>query len=95
MRGSKAWLVPCCCRWVDRHQMDRFDHIYGVFITSGGRRRRLDVILVPHQQWWYALVGWTGSKQYLRWVGGELHPCCCDACCCVQYTQALLADLGE
>ncbi len=46
--------------------MDRFDHIYGVFITSGGRRRRLDVILVPPQQWWFALVGWTGSKQYLR-----------------------------
>ena len=55
-------------RWVDRHQMDRYDHIYGIYLNSEGKKRRMDLILVPWSYWPYALVGWTGSKQYLRFM---------------------------
>lgn len=55
-------------RWVDRHQMDRYDHIWGVYITKGGARRRIDIMMIPQDSWAYAVVGWTGSKQYLRFM---------------------------
>ncbi|KXZ44399.1 hypothetical protein GPECTOR_68g370 [Gonium pectorale] len=49
--------------------MDRYDHMWCIWVTAGGRRRRLDVMLVPYgPQWPYAVVGWTGSKQYLRFM---------------------------
>ena len=30
------------------------------------RARRLDLIIVPYNQWAYAVVGWTGSRQFNR-----------------------------
>jgi hypothetical protein len=44
-------------RWTDRHQMDRYDHIWGVFITAAGKRCRLDLMFIPPEYWTYALVG--------------------------------------
>ncbi len=46
----------------------RFDHIWGIFLTAAGRRRRADLMLVPRPQWAFALHGWTGSRQYCRFV---------------------------
>ncbi|KAL4439228.1 hypothetical protein ABPG77_004130 [Micractinium sp. CCAP 211/92] len=51
-----------------RETMDKFDHIYGVYRTLAGKLRRLDVILCPPDEWALALVGWTGSRQYLRFM---------------------------
>jgi hypothetical protein len=56
--------------------MDRYDHIWGVFITGGGKRCRMDLMFIPPEYWTYALVGewvclgvgvmgWVGE-----WVGG-------------------------
>ncbi|GLC34988.1 hypothetical protein PLESTM_000262200 [Pleodorina starrii] len=56
-------------RWAGQEQMDRYDHLWCIWITGSGRRRRLDVMFVPYgSQWPYAVVGWTGSKQYLRFM---------------------------
>lgn len=33
--------------------------------------RRVDIVIVPYNEWGFALLGWTGSKQFersLRWV---------------------------
>ncbi|KAL6778106.1 hypothetical protein ACKKBG_A16945 [Auxenochlorella protothecoides x Auxenochlorella symbiontica] len=46
--------------------LDRFDHIYGVRRTAAGKVRRLDIILAPSEEFAMALVGWTGSRTYLR-----------------------------
>ena len=44
----------------------RFDHIYGLGRTAAGAWRRLDVILVPPEEWAFGLLGWIGSRAYLR-----------------------------
>eukprot|EP00198_Chlamydomonas_reinhardtii_P000551 XP_001689886.1 predicted protein [Chlamydomonas reinhardtii] len=50
-------------------QMDRYDHLWAVWVTGAGRRRRVDVVLVPYDSSWpYAVAGWTGSRQYLRFM---------------------------
>lgn len=51
-----------------RKTMDKFDHIYGMYRTTAGRVRRMDVILCPPEEWAFGLVGWTGSRQYLRFM---------------------------
>jgi hypothetical protein len=48
--------------------MDSYDHVWGIFITAAGKRRRLDVMIIPPDMWPYALLGWSGSKQYLRFL---------------------------
>eukprot|EP00879_Flechtneria_rotunda_P004475 GHRR01004729.1.p1 GENE.GHRR01004729.1~~GHRR01004729.1.p1 ORF type:complete len:577 (+),score=218.14 GHRR01004729.1:1794-3524(+) len=55
-------------RWIDRHQMDHYDHIWGIWITAAGKRRRCDLMFIPPDQWVFAVIGWTGSKQYLRFM---------------------------
>lgn len=55
-------------KWKGQHQMDRYDHVYGIYITESGKRRRMDIIIVPRPSWQFALIGWTGSKQYLRYA---------------------------
>lgn len=40
-----------------------------IFILDEGRgwiARRVDLIVVPYSQYWYALVGWTGNKHFNR-----------------------------
>lgn len=49
-------------------QAPRFDHIFGVFKTRGGSVRRLDMVLVPWDEWAFALVGWVGSRTFLRFL---------------------------
>lgn len=51
---------------MQRRAIDGYDHIFGVFLTSGGKRRRLDVLLIPHACLPWALLGWSGSRGYLR-----------------------------
>ncbi|KAL4428436.1 hypothetical protein ABPG75_002525 [Micractinium tetrahymenae] len=45
-----------------------FDRIYGMYRTKRGKVRRLDVIICPPEEWAFGLVGWTGSRQYLRFM---------------------------
>ena len=72
----------------------RFDHIFGNFRTAAGRVRRLDVIIAPHDEAAFCVLGWSGSRQYLRFLrqyavdlGMHLnsHRCACwatDSLCC-------------
>jgi hypothetical protein len=48
--------------------MDSYDHLWGIFITAAGKRRRIDAMVIPPTMWPYALLGWSGSKQYLRFL---------------------------
>ena len=53
-------LMKCvytCCR---------FDHLLGMYITEGGKYRRLDLIFTIPVEMPFCLLGWTGSKQYER-----------------------------
>ncbi|KAK3242010.1 hypothetical protein CYMTET_48274 [Cymbomonas tetramitiformis] len=48
---------------------DSFDHFFGIFHTSEGGKSgmcRADVVMVPPDEWAFALVGWTGSRTYNR-----------------------------
>ncbi|KXZ56529.1 hypothetical protein GPECTOR_1g475 [Gonium pectorale] len=45
---------------------DGLDHVFGVFRTSAGRLKRLDIILCAHPWLPHALLGWSGSTMFLR-----------------------------
>ena len=51
-------------------KFERRASLAGAFELSNSARdwlaRRIDLIVVPATQYYYALVGWTGSKQYNR-----------------------------
>ena len=47
---------------------DYFDKLFGIYRTVGGAHRRIDIILVPYVQLPFALVGWTGSRTYNRFL---------------------------
>ena len=53
-----------------RPKFERRASLDGAFELSESARdwlaRRVDLIIVPATQYYYALVGWTGSKQYNR-----------------------------
>ena len=51
---------PAACR--------RFDHIFGNFRTEAGHVRRLDVIIAPAEECHFCVLGWSGSRQYLRFL---------------------------
>lgn len=46
----------------------RFDHIFGVFRSSQGVMRRMDLIFVPKEQFAFGYLGWVGSRAYLRFL---------------------------
>lgn len=48
--------------------LDKFDHIYGIAKTSTGRFRRMDIIIIPPEEWGFAELGWTGSRTFLRFL---------------------------
>lgn len=52
---------------------DRFDHLFGMYKTAAGATRRLDLIFVPPEELPFATLGWTGSRQFLRFMRG--HAC--------------------
>lgn len=54
---------------------DRFDRLLGTFVTEAGKLRRIDLIFVPWDQWAFALLGWTGSQQYLRFLRKHVDNC--------------------
>ncbi|PNH09524.1 DNA nucleotidylexotransferase [Tetrabaena socialis] len=51
---------------------DGLDHIFGIFRTSAGRLKRLDVIFAAWPWLPHALLGWTGSTQFLRFLNMHL-----------------------
>jgi DNA polymerase mu len=51
-----------------RGNADYYDKFYGIFCTAAGKHRRIDIVLVPYEQLTFAMIGWTGSKQYNRWM---------------------------
>ncbi|KAG2442700.1 hypothetical protein HXX76_002783 [Chlamydomonas incerta] len=48
---------------------DGLDHVFGVFRTAAGALKRLDLIFVLRPWLPHALVGWSGSTQFLRFLG--------------------------
>ncbi len=46
----------------------RFDKVFGMFMTKNGKVRRMDLIITPPEEYPFCLLGWTGSKQYLRFL---------------------------
>jgi DNA polymerase/3'-5' exonuclease PolX len=50
--------------------MDGFDRWFGLWQWPGepGPVRRVDLVLVPAEQWAFAVWGWTGSRQYNRFA---------------------------
>jgi hypothetical protein len=46
----------------------RFDHIFGNFRTAAGKVRRMDIIIAPAEEQPFCVLGWTGSRQYLRFL---------------------------
>eukprot|EP00891_Asterochloris_glomerata_P008834 jgi/Astpho2/8834/fgenesh1_pg.00129_%23_25_t len=43
-------------------------HLFGVFKTKAGRWRRLDVIVAIKEEHAACVLGWTGSRQWLRFL---------------------------
>ena len=39
-----------------------------MFVSQSGKVRRMDLIITPHEEYPFCLLGWTGSKQYLRFL---------------------------
>ncbi|KAF6250979.1 hypothetical protein COO60DRAFT_1705216 [Scenedesmus sp. NREL 46B-D3] len=65
---EKARMDVLLGRFDSNHQMDHYDHLWCIHISPAGRRRRWDLMFVPSCYWAMAVVGWSGSKQYLRFM---------------------------
>ena len=37
----------------------RFDHLFGMFLTSAGKMRRIDLIFVPKPEFAFGYLGWV------------------------------------
>lgn len=48
------------------HAADKHHKLFAIFITSERHHRRMDLIFVVPQALPWGLLGWIGSKQYLR-----------------------------
>lgn len=77
-------LAATCLVNADKHlhflgqwhgHLRRFDRLLGTFVTEAGKLRRIDLIFVPWDQWAFALLGWTGSQQYLRFLRKHVDNC--------------------
>ncbi|PRW44242.1 DNA polymerase lambda [Chlorella sorokiniana] len=55
--------------------LDRFDHIYGIARLDSGKAQRMDIIICPHEEWAFALVGWIGSRTFLRFMRQHAKDC--------------------
>ncbi len=53
---------------LNSHCSLRFDKVFGMFMTKSGKVRRMDLIITPLEEYPFCLLGWTGSKQYLRFL---------------------------
>ena len=45
---------------------DKSDRVFGIFMTSNGVLRRVDIIVVAFLEWPFTLLSWTGSKVRVR-----------------------------
>ena len=50
-----------------KYNLDKLDRFFGLWVEHG-EWRRVDIVVVPPEQWGFALLGWTGSKQYNRYL---------------------------
>jgi hypothetical protein len=58
---------------------DKHHKLFALFITSEGLHRRIDLIFVVPQSLPWGLLGWIGSKQYLRMLKQVSVMLCCEA----------------
>lgn len=72
---EKARMDVLLGRFDSNHQMDHYDHLWCIHISPAGRRRRWDLMLIPASFWPMAVVGWSGSKQYLRFMRQHAGTC--------------------
>ena len=56
-------LCPAACSSVKPQ-----GHLFGVFKTAAGRWRRMDVIMCAFEEHSFCVLGWTGSRQWLRFL---------------------------
>ena len=55
----QTWRFVSCCR---------FDHLFGMFRTSAGKVRRIDLIFVPKPEFAFGYLGWVRGLQLLQWL---------------------------
>ena len=68
---SRAYSLNCASHETASgtfHLGCRHDHFFGNFRTAAGKIRRIDVIIAPAEEQAFCVLGWTGSRQYLRFL---------------------------
>lgn len=48
--------------------IDQLFKAFALVTLAGAVPRRVDVVMVPPSQWAPAVLGWSGTRQYLRWM---------------------------
>ncbi len=68
MKSSQTFTAPCHATRSKTYCSYRHDHFFGNFRTAAGKIRRIDVIIAPAEEQAFCVLGWTGSRQYLRFL---------------------------
>ena len=68
MTALYAFTAPCYVMRCENCVSRRHDHFFGNFRTAAGKIRRIDVIITPAEEQAFCVLGWTGSRQYLRFL---------------------------
>ena len=53
----------------------RYTRLLGVYITEGGKHRRLDLVFTTPDDLPFCLLSWTGSTQFLRFLKQHAKDC--------------------
>lgn len=70
-----------------------------MFVSQSGKVRRMDLIICPFEEYPFCLLGWTGSKQYLRFLRQHAGNCNmylnshrqeCSKCTCLKSANAAI-----
>ena len=65
--------------------LDGHEKVFGVFRMSNGELKRVDYVLVPHDEWPFALLGWSSGRQWNRFFRHFCQTCkpkmCIDSHC--------------
>jgi hypothetical protein len=59
--------------YLPAYAADKHHKLFGLFITREGQHRRMDLIFAVPQSLPWGLLGWIGSKQYLRMLKQVSH----------------------
>lgn len=62
---AKNMLHIQSCPYLQLCLYCRHDRVVGIFITKGGKYRRMDVIMPTYKELPYCLVSWTGKSCFL------------------------------